>query len=128
MLDAMTPAVIESASTNGTSTGQPSSYCWYGSQLRLYPVPATTGWTVRIGAAVKVAAPASDGETGNPWMSHAERLIRSRAKNELALHVLKDIDLAQTMAVAVAEAYDQLKGRTNLLTQVGQGRVLPMEF
>jgi hypothetical protein len=43
MLDAMTPAVIESASTNGTSSGQPSCYCWYESQIRLYPAPATTG-------------------------------------------------------------------------------------
>lgn len=123
----MTPAEIETASTNGTNTGQPGWYCWYGNQIRLYPSPAGA-WTVRIGASIKVAAPASDSEANNPWMTHAERLIRSRAKLELALHVLKDQDLAATMNAAVTEALEQLIGRTNLLTQVGNGRVEAMEF
>lgn len=123
----MTPAEIETASTNGTNTGQPGWYCWYGNQIRLYPSPAGA-WTVRIGASIKVAAPASDSEANNPWMTHAERLIRSRAKLELALHVLKDQDLATTMNAAVTEALEQLIGRTNLLTQVGNGRVEAMEF
>lgn len=126
-LQPMTPAEIETASTNGTNTGQPGWYCWYGNQLRIYPNPAGA-WTVRIGASFKAAAPASDSETGNPWMTHAERLIRSRAKLELALHVLKDEALAGTMNLAVSEALEQLIGRTNMLTQVGKGRVAAMEF
>ena len=75
-----------------------------------------------------VAAPATDDETGNPWMTHAERLIRSRAKLELALHVLKDETLAGTMKAAVSEAWDQLKSRTSQITQVGQGKIRAMEF
>lgn len=126
-LTAMTPAEMEAASTNGTSTGQPWSWCWYVNSLRLYPVP-DAAYTVRIGAAVNVAAPATDGEANNPWMTKAERLIRSRAKLELALHVLKDQDLATTMAEGVKEAFDQLKSRTNQLTQHDQGRVRAMEF
>lgn len=123
----MKPAEIETASTNGTNTGQPGWYCWYGNQIRIYPNPADA-WTIRIGASVKAPAPATDGETGNPWMTHAARLIRSRAKLELALHVLKDTELAETMNVAVAEAFDQLKDRTNQLTQIGEGCVAAMEF
>jgi hypothetical protein len=123
-LEALTPAQIEHSSTNGTSTGQSSWYCWYGEQIRLYPVPSGA-WTVRIGAAVNAAAPADDDEASNPWMTHAERLIRSRAKMELALHVLKDIDLAQTMGQAVEEAFQQLKEKSNRLTQVGEGRIRP---
>jgi hypothetical protein len=121
------PADIEAASVNGTSTGEPSWYCWYNNQIRLYPVPSDA-WTVRIGAAVTVAAPATDGEADNPWMTKAERLIRSRAKLELALHVLKDTDLAATMSQAVEEAFEQLKERTNQLTQSGEGRVTAMCF
>lgn len=126
-MEALTPAQIEHSSTNGTSTGQPSWYCWYNNQIRLYPVPPDV-YTVRIGAAVNAAAPASDAETGNPWMTHAERLIRSRAKMELALHVLKDIDLAQTMGQAVEEAHQQLVERTARLTRIGEGRIIPMSF
>lgn len=126
-LEPMKPADIETASTNGTNTGQPGWFCWYGNQIRIYPNPADA-WTIRIGASIKAAAPASDSETGNPWMTHAERLIRSRAKLELALHVLKDQDLANTMNAAVTEALEQLVRRTNQLTQVGNGRVEAMEF
>lgn len=123
----MKPSEIESASTNATSTGIPSAYCWYGNQVRVYPVPDQV-YTIRIGAAVTVAAPASDSETGNAWMTKAERLIRSRAKLELALHVLKDTDLAATMSQAVDEALEQLKDRTNQITQIGEGRVCAMSF
>lgn len=121
------PSELESMSVSGTQTGTPWAYTWYGNQIRLYPVP-DQAYTVRIGASVKVAAPASDVETGNPWMTHAERLIRSRAKLELALHVLKDADLASTMAEGVKEAFDQLKSRTNQLTGAPKGRVRAMEF
>lgn len=124
---AMKPADMEASVLNGTSTGQPSWYCYYNEQMRFYPVPSDA-WTVRIGAAVKVAAPASDSEASNPWMTKAERLIRSRAKLELALHVLKDTELAGTLTQAVEEAYEQLKERTNQLTQIGEGTVAPMCF
>ena len=48
--------------------------------------------------------------------ANLHRLIRSRAKYELALHVLKDPDLASSMAAESAEALSILKGRTNRLT------------
>lgn len=123
----MKPAEIETASTNATSTGEPGWYCWYGNQLRLYPVP-NGAYTVRIGASYKVAAPASDSEADNPWMTHAERLIRSRAKLELALHVLFDREMAEFLSQAVTEAHEQLMARTNQLTQIGEGRICAMEF
>lgn len=126
-LRAETPADIELMSQNGSTSGTPVSYCWYGNALRLYPVPATA-LTVRIGASATVAAPASDAEASNPWMTHAERLIRSRAKLELALHVLIDSEMAQTLSTAVNEAFDQLKGRSNMLMQTERGRIEPMGF
>jgi hypothetical protein len=81
---------------------------------------------MRVAAAVDVAAPTTDVEASNPWMTTAERLIRSRAKLELALHVLKDLELAATMQQAVEEAFEQLKSRTAQITQIGDGRVMGM--
>jgi hypothetical protein len=120
------PEDMEYLSANGTQEGTPWSYGWYDNKLRLYPVPDTV-YTVRIAAHVKVAAPASDGEASNPWMTDAERLIRSRAKLELALHVLRDAELAATMAEAVKEAWSDLKSTTNQLF-AGDGRITAMEF
>lgn len=119
------PDVMEAQSVSGTQSGTPWEYTWYGNAIRLYPVPDQV-YTVRIGASVKVAAPAADDTTGNAWMVHAERLIRSRAKLELALHVEFDNDLAQTMTAAVDEAFTQLKSRTNMLTQADKGRITAM--
>ena len=119
------PAEIEGASTNATSTGQPGWFVFYQRQIRLYPIPAGA-WTVRIAGQFIYAAPATDDEADNFWMTKAERLVRSRAKYELALHVLRDTALAQTMATATTEALDQLKRETNKLTQWAGGRVRPM--
>jgi hypothetical protein len=124
---AMRPEEIEHASTNSTTYGSPSWYCLYNKKIRLYPIPDAT-YTVRVAAVVQSAEPADDAEAANPWMTSAERLIRSRAKLELALHVLKDSELATVMSQAVTEAYEQLKDRTNYLTQVGEGRIVAMPF
>lgn len=121
------PVDMEHWSTNGTSTGQPGHYAYYDKKIRLYPVPDAI-YTVRVAGVVDSPAPTTDDEGSNPWMTTAERLIRSRAKLELALHVLKDLELAATMERAVQEAYDQLKSRTAQITQIGEGRVIPMDF
>lgn len=123
----MDPANAEVISASGTNTGQPSWYTWESDQIRLYPTPAEA-WTVRIGCSASVAAPATDGETNNPWMTHAERLIRSRAKLELALHVVLDQGLAVAMGEAVAEAFRQLKDKATKRLAAPGGRVKAMEF
>lgn len=121
------PSEIESAASDATSTGQPGWYLYYGRQIRLYPTPAEV-WTIRIAGMFKYAEPATDGEAANFWMTDAERLIRSRAKYELAIHVLRDTELAQLMSAATTEALEQLKRWTNKLTQHGNGRVRAMAY
>lgn len=118
---------MENVISAATSAGQPSEYAWYDEQLWLYPTPPEV-WTVRVGAVLDIAEPATDGELNNPWMVKAERLIRSRAKNELFLHVLRDFEMAQAMALAVDEAERQLFVRTTRQTKTGGGRVKAMDF
>lgn len=124
-LSRYTPAQIERLSDNGTQTGEPTSYAYFQKKIRLYPVP-TQVYTVRAAGHVKVAAPASDNEADNVWMTDAERLIRARAKYNIALDVLRDTDLATVQAAAVNDAHEQLKGRTN--RQVGTGIIAPTCF
>ena len=113
-------ATMEELSDSSTNTGQPSEYVWYGEGLRLYPVPDGI-YTIRLAGVFVASAPAADDEAGNAWMTKAERLIRSRAKLELALHVLRDQELSAAMGEAVRDAWDDLKTRTNRLT--GTGRI-----
>lgn len=112
-------------STNAGS-GMPSEYVIYDEAIRLWPAPSASGWTVRIAGHMKIAAPADESEANNPWMTKAEKLIRCRAKRELALHRLRDPDLAALMGNEELDALNKLERRRNDL--IGTGRIRPMAF
>ena len=107
-LEAGDPSQVESWSQSAGIEGEPTTYVWYGEQMRLYPVPNSV-WVVRVAGTFKVAEPDDDDEADNAWMTKAERLIRARAKWELAMHVLHDEELAARMSAAVEEAHADLK-------------------
>lgn len=111
---------MENLSDSGNNIGQPSEYVVYDGSIRLYPVPDAV-YTMRLGGVFVAAAPATDVETSNPWMTTAERLIRSRAKYDLALNVLMDAKIAAAMSAEIDDAERELKRRTN--KKVGTGRV-----
>lgn len=123
-----TPKTLDSLLTTQQNAGQPGWYAWFDMKIRLYPIPIASTFVVRPVGTYLYAAPASDAETGNFWMNEAERLIRSRAKYEIATHVLKDVELGQIMTANVREAETQLQSRTNKMTQTDNGRVRPMSF
>lgn len=121
------PSVMEMLSQNATNVSQPLYYCRYAQSIRLYPVPDQV-YTIRLGGEKIVAAPASDGETDNPWMTHAERLIRARAKWELAIHRTYDDKMATRMSAVIEEAMAELRRKTNKrATREGQ-EVVPTQF
>lgn len=131
-LTAMSPEDIEKLNGTGDFTGQPLSYCYYQSKLRIYPVPADV-YTVRMGASVAIAAPATDDEADNPWMTTAEKLIRCRAKYELFEHVLFDEGRADRFSPdnpvgPTAKAFDELKAATNHITNMGGWAITPTSF
>jgi hypothetical protein len=120
-----TPFEVEVLNNNGLVTGQPYNYAWYNKQIRLGPVPSDV-FNMRVAGRITYAAPTSPTDTTNPWMNDAEKLIRSRAKYELALNVLRDTELAEIQAAQTQEAYSQLKGLANRLT--GTGEIAPTLF
>lgn len=126
-LDPLMPARIEYLSADGTNQGQPLSYCYYAQQIRFWPIPNDV-FTIRLGGQFVPPAPAADTDIGNKWMVEAERLIRSRAKYELALHRLKAPDLAQTMTAACDDAKETLIRTTNKKDQQGDWSIIPTTF
>ena len=93
-------------------------------------------YKMTVGGHVSYIAPSSLTAAGNRWMLDGERLIRSRAKYELAMHVLNDMDLAKRMSPMDPAngqepgmswlAFKELKGEANKLT--GRGIIRPMYF
>lgn len=126
-LDDKSPEEIEVDSENATMTGMPGNYCYYGEQLRLYPVPDAI-YPIRAGILKIIDAPASDSEANNPWMTHAKALIRAEAKYQLALHVIRDRELAGDMQAAAEIALADLRRATTKRTKSRGSRVAAMEF
>lgn len=65
--------------TAGTATnGDPSAYCYYRQQIRLYPVPNQVR-TMSAAYVQRFTTLSADSDT-NAWMTDGEALIRTRAK------------------------------------------------
>lgn len=120
-----TDVEIEVLNQNGFVRGQPWNWSYYNEQVRLGPIPDTV-YQIRIAAHQNVAPPTSDAQTGNPWMTNAELLIRRRAKHLLFKDVIRNKQEADSMAEGVEEALGMLVGKTNRL--LGRGTFAPMEF
>lgn len=127
-LTPMSPEAIERWNQNDTQTGQPYKYCWYGEQIGLHYVPANV-YTVRILGVTALAAPSSESEANNKWMTDGEAAVRCLAKYELYEHVLMDEKRAAQFNPAneagpTFRAIAELKRMTNRLTRSGSGETL----
>lgn len=112
--------VIDNWITAPSSTGDPSWYfSYYDQALRFYPVPNSV-YPIRIAGVVRIAEPANDAETNNPWMNDAEELIRARAKRNIYANWMEDDASAQRMAALEAEALLSLQAESSSRTQVSR--------
>jgi hypothetical protein len=71
----------------------------------------TGPYLISLGGHIQYQAPTSDAQTGNRWMTDAERLIRSRAKYQIAQHVTRNAPMAMAMS-PIEPADGQLPGAT----------------
>jgi hypothetical protein len=94
-------------------------------QISFSPIPNTT-YTITIVGAAKLAAPATDGEASNKWMTDAERLIRQCAKRVLYQDIILDSDAAAACLAGEQEAYDVLKAASASMNK--NGFIQPMSF
>jgi hypothetical protein len=93
-------------------------------------------YKVTVGGHIAYAAPTDPAATGNRWMTDGERLIRSRAKYQLASHVTRNLQMAQMMSPqepapgaapgATWEAYRELK--VEAVRMARRGVLTPMYF
>jgi len=102
------------------SSGVPTDYAWFDQGFILYPVP-DAAYTVTPMGHYELAAPASDNETGNAWMTDAFEMIRSHAKAYLYTHVIKNApDKRAEMIDAAAGGKNSLADATNRRKATGQ--------
>jgi hypothetical protein len=110
-LDVEDYAVLEAEADSQTANNQPTAYGYINRALR-FDYPPDAIYATRIAGHLKLAAPASDAETDNPWMTEAYDLIMSRAKAELYAHKWEDPANAAIMVQAESSALKILQDAT----------------
>jgi hypothetical protein len=109
---------LETDADQNTNTDVPEEAAYINRGLRFWPNPAAI-YTIRIAGHLKLAAPATDGEADNPWMTEAYDLIMARTKRELYTHRWEDPQNATLMAQAEVEALNLLIGATSDKVRTG---------
>lgn len=97
-MDRVFPEDIYLALQNGTEAGPPQEFAYDSNTIVIYPRPPSTSYQLTVGGFLAVAGPTDPADTTNPWMNEAERLIRSRAKYEIALHFTRNKDMIAAMS------------------------------
>lgn len=98
----------------------PSDWAYYADQIWLYPTPDGV-YTLTMSFLKRQTALSVNADT-NAWMTHGERLIRCRAKQDLFEYaatqqldlqmVQRDLALMAAMRVATEDAFEDLRAKS----------------
>lgn len=120
------PEELELLSDNSASRGE--SYCWtyFNRQIRLYPIPGSEVFTMRLQLGPYRLTPLVGSDDTNAWLTEAYDLMKAGAKYRIFKNTLKDAALA-------TEALNDWKMQKNLLdietsSRIGSGVVLATDF
>lgn len=131
-----TPETVYLLLQGNQESGPPECWAWDGQTIVMYPRP-DVAYPITVGGYMAVDGPTDlAGDTTNPWMNDAERLIRSRAKYEISLHVTRNQSMIDAMSPdepgagektgACFRYYNELKSEANKIR--GTSRVRAMRF
>jgi len=90
----VTPEELERLADNSASRGEPYAYTYFGQKLRLYPIPDSSPYTIRLQLGPYRLATISSQSDSNVWTTEAFDMIKARAKYILYKDILKDAALA----------------------------------
>lgn len=85
---------IELVSDNSAAQGEPYWYTYFAQQVRLYPIPGATVYTIRLQLGPYRLGPVVADADTNAWFSEAFDMVKARAKYILAKDTLKDVNIA----------------------------------
>lgn len=105
--------------------GQPTDYCEFGTQVRLWPTPNLAYTIIWLDIADVTALDYSDATSSNAWTNYVPQLISAQARMIFFRDYFKaDLDFARASA-AEKQWHDRFKGETNRRLSVGRMRPSP---
>lgn len=111
-LDRIDASEIENDTGGTPSRTKPSCYAQLGESIGIYPMP-DAAYTIRMHGLFQTGAPASDGETGNPWMEEGYSLIRAKACFDLIFNQHQDPERAAPHQLVVQQRMEELRQQSN---------------
>jgi hypothetical protein len=116
---------FEEAADSQTTNNKPSQWAYVAKGIRFDYAPDAV-YAVRIAGHYKLAAPASDAEADNPWMTEAYDLIMARTKGMLYANRWEDYVAATAQQQLEALALRALQDAT--VDKLRTGFVTPTDF
>ena len=118
-------AAWEQLTDTGSSTGEPYSYALDDEKIYLVKVPDAV-YNIRMQGNFEAAAPATDGESNNPWMIYAYELIRAHVVAYILRNKEQDFQRANAMDTVLGRELNRLIRETRLKTE--RGKLRPTQF
>lgn len=112
-LTRVTPGDIELLADNSASRGEPYCFTYFGQRVRLYPIPESTLYTIRLQLGPYRLATISSQSDSNVWTTEAFDMIKARSKYALYKDILKDATLAAEALSDYNEQHQALKVETS---------------
>lgn len=113
--------IEERHESDDSSLGYPQVYAIYDEQIRLWPIPNSSAWSLTFSYIRRFDDLEDEGDT-NVWTNEAEALIRARAEGYLLTRILDEPDKAGRVRRIEAEEFTRLKGETNRRLMTGRPR------
>lgn len=107
-------------------TGQPTDYCEFGDNIRLWPTPNVAYTIIWLDSTDVAALDYTDDTSTNFWTNEGQDLITGRAKYTLYRDYLSTTSTDPRIALAkeqMTESYDRLKAESN--RRMAKGRLQP---
>lgn len=127
LMNRATPEEIELLADASASTGEPYAYTYFGRRLRLYPIPDSAAYTIRLQVGpYRLNFDATDETTESAWVTEAYDMIKARAKYILFKDTLLDPARAAEALNDYSDQHRALKGETALRN--GTGKIAATAF
>jgi len=102
---------LERADQPSTAQGRPYLYAYFNKQIRLWPPPPATVYSIRVTGYLTLAELTDDTQT-NVFTENAANLIRLSALRRVYSEIIRDDASAQTMLLAEQAALERLNVET----------------
>lgn len=109
----MTPEEAELQADNSASRGEPYAFTYFGQRIRLYPIPDSATYTIRLQLGPYRLSAIVAEEDGNAWTTEAFDMVKARAKYILYKDILKDAALAAEALNDYNDEHNALKAETS---------------